>query len=604
MRVFCALMFVLLGCPVACETVSTPPSESGTQGPVVVFEEDDDPAVAALSFVPDELLIQPYPGVEARALSDLFTQVGATVVDTLSDVDVTVLRVAPERLSSTGQTLVESGLVETVQKNYLFDPQVVPDDPLYRTQSHLTTINASAAWDLTVGDQGVPIAVVDTGVDANHPDLVDKVMDGWNVYNNNADFSDPLGHGTSVAGTAAADSDNELGVAGVAWRNPVIAIRVGNDKGRASSRHLAAGILWAVGHGAKVINVSFAPLWSNRIVRSAAQSAMNRGALVIISAGNGGGTTISRGFSEALFVGAIDGFGRVARFSDKGPFVDLVAPGVGIFTTRLGDSYAPATGTSFAAPVVAGVAGLVWSTNPNLRPTVVRSALLRTLVEVGSKGRDNASGLGLIDAEAAVRYALDVGEADDLTHPTLSIDRPRPGTRITRRTTAAVSATDDDLVADVVMYVDGAAIATDTRRPYRFTIDPGAFSPGAHELSFVAADLSGNASNPAAVSITFAPGTVGGSATKINFKSPRSGSTVTGNVTLQASVADFDGLAVVEWLVDGNSVFAAVVSGQSTGVSYLWRTADVEPGSHDVAITVTDSLGTRTTRSIQLTVRQ
>ena len=128
-----------------------------------------------------------------------------------------------------------------------------------------------------------------------------------------------------------------------------VAVRVGDEKGQASARHVATGILWTVNHGAKVVNVSFAPLWSNRVVQSAAQAAFQRGAIVVISAGNGGSTATATGYDEAIFVSAVGATDVITTFSDRGPFIDITAPGEALLTTQRGGGYGPATGTSFAA---------------------------------------------------------------------------------------------------------------------------------------------------------------------------------------------------------------------------------------------------------------
>jgi len=375
-----------------------------------------------------------------------------------------------------------------------------------------------------------------------------------------------------------------------------------DDEGKTSASDIAAGILWASGRGAKVINVSFAPLWSNRVIRSAVQQAYHQGSLVVISAGNGGGVTESSGYSEALFVGALSSSSAIARFSDQGPFVDLAAPGVGIQVTLMGGEYGSASGTSFSAPIVSGVAALVWSVNPDLRPISVQEAILNSTVDAGPTGKDSIYGHGTLDAVAAVRLALSTTVTRDTRAPTLTISRPIDGAVLSRRTTATVSAVDRWGVADVVMSVDGILSATDTRAPYRFVLDPEKYSNGTHEVSFVATDAAGNASIAAAVTVTFRPSTsqTDDGAATVTFSSPRSGATVRGNVMIEATVSDPDGLATVEWFVDGMAVFASPVSGSSTGVSYLWRSGGSTSGSHTITLVLTDRRGNRTVGDLEL----
>jgi subtilisin family serine protease len=568
------------------------------------FAEDQDPAIAALAFVATELLVQPYPGADAQTLHALYDHTGATVVDDMAEIDVTVLGVAPERLSSTAAELTASGLIETVHKNYLYQPDAVPNDPLFSREDHLAQIRAAQAWDVSVGVAGVPIAIVDTGVDPNHPDLADKIIDGWNIYDGNADFADVLGHGTLVAGVAAAASNNGLGVAGVAWDCPILAVRVGNADGQSTGRHIAAGILWAVAHGARVINVSFAPLWSDRIVRSAAQQAFNRGCVVVISSGNAGGTNTAVGYDEALFVGAVNPTNQIASFSDRGPFVDLVAPGTGIRSTTRGGDYGMANGTSFSAPIVSGVVALAWSVQPDLRPVSIQDVLLRSAVDLGDPGKDTTYGAGAVDAAAAVTLASQTPAIADTTPPTLRVIRPATRETLSGRYTASVEATDASGVADVVLSIDTVPFATDTRAPYQFVIDTATFSSGSHTIAFVATDVAGNPSTARNVTVTFSPSsssTSGVSSNGIVFRSPTAGATVSGDVTIQATVSDPDGLAVVEWFIDGVSVFVSPVSGVSTGVSYLWKASAATPGRHTVSITITDAVGSKASGSLILT---
>lgn len=569
------------------------------------FSEDADPVIAALPFAPDELLVQPLPGADPQALKTLYTGAGATVIDEVADIDLTVLRVPAGKLRETAGLLADSGLLETFQKNYQYSTQAVPNDPIYARQTHLPQIHAEQAWDFSTGSVDIVIGIVDTGVDPDHPDLVGKIIDGWNVYDANAHFDDVLGHGTEVAGVAAAASNNAVGVAGVAWQSPILAVRVGNESGLSSSQNIAAGILWAAGHGAKVINVSFAPLWSDKVVKSAAQQAFHRGSLVIIAAGNAGGMNAAVGFDEVIFVGAVTADNTIASFSDRGPFVGVVAPGTGIRSTTFDGDYGMANGTSFAAPIVSGVAALAWSVNPELRPITIKEAIVGSVVDLGATGRDTTFGHGAVDAAAAVAAAKAAFEPADTTPPGVKVSKPVTGQSLSGKATASVAATDRYGVADVVLAVDGVPFATDTRSPYSFVIDTTAFSAGSHELSFVGTDSSGNASPPQTVRVSFTGLSTAsaGSAGAVRFTSPASGSSVTGNVTIKASVSDPDGLSVIEWFVDGDSVFVVPLSGASSGVSYVWRSASFAAGLHTITVAVTDTAGNQSRGSLNLTRR-
>jgi subtilisin family serine protease len=588
----------------ACGAVSTTGGSNVIGDDSVVFVEDAEPAIAALPFVDNELLIQPYPGADSRALAVLYEDSGAVISAGLAEVDTVVLRVPRDQFVSIAQKLGESGLIETVQKNYLVRAEATPNDPDFVFQGHFPQIGIPLAWDRTTGSEDVVIAVVDTGVDATHAELVDRVVGGWNVFEDNADFHDVMGHGTMVAGVAGASANNGVGISGVTWDCPLLAVRVADESGVSSARFVAAGILWAAGSGAKVINVSFAPLWSNRVVQSAAQHAFHRGSLVVISAGNAGGVNAGLGYSEALFVGAVDSANGIASFSDTGPFVDLSAPGVGLYLTANGGGYALASGTSFSAPIVSGVAALTWSVNPGFRPSTVQSILWETAADRGAAGRDRVYGFGVVDAAAAVAEAARREEVVDSSNPTVRITRPLNGVTISGRYVVRADATDAVGVADVVLSVDGVPYATDRRAPFRFVMDTNDFESGVHELSAVATDFAGNVSAADSVFVTFRPWATAsaGTPTRITFTAPGEGAVVSGDVLLRASLYDPEGLSTVEWLIDGESVFTSVLSGTSSGVSYQWRTASFSPGGHTITLIVIDGAGdvTSANRSVHI----
>ena len=540
--------------------------------PTAVFPDDADPETAAMPFREHELLVQPYPGADADKLRDAYAGVGAIVAGELTEIGLTVLEVSNGELGTVAAELAAAELVEAIHKNYILEAQEVPNDPLFTAQSHLQQVGAEEAWDITVGLEDVIIAIVDTGVDDNHPDLRDKVIGGTTIGRTSA-TGDQVGHGTRAAGLAGAASDNRFGVAGISWESPILAVRVTDDNGKTTSGDIAAGILWAVANDASVINVSFAPLWSNSVVRSAAARAYNSGALVVISAGNTGKHAKALGYPEALFVGAVDAGNSLADFSSRGPFVDVVAPGSAVWTTSLDSNYAPASGTSFSAPIVSGVVALVWSVNPELRPVTVSEILAGTTLDLGARGRDDSYGNGAVSAIGAVRAAVEADAEDDVDPPTLHVGYPRNGSVLRGRSLLSVDAEDDWGVADVTLAVDAIPFATDTRPPYRFVLDAAAFDAGAHELSFTATDVAGNVSTPQVVSVVFADDSVaiGDGLPAVEFRSPAQGARVTGNVTIEAGISAEAGLSLVEWLVDGDSALVSVVSGKSSGISFVWR---------------------------------
>lgn len=278
-------------------------------------------------------------------------------------------------------------------------PLALFDDPLLGSQWHLATIHAGEAWTRTLGDPGVVIAVVDTGVDYNHPDLAGRVLLGPDLADGDADPMDVYGHGTHVAGIAAATADNALGGAGVCPGCTVMAVKVFSDGSGSTSDFLVAqGIVWAVDHGADVVNLSLGGPGSSAVSQSAVDYAWNHGVVVVAAAGNGGNSTPSypAAYPNSIAVSATTPLDTLASFSTFGSWVDVSAPGTSILSTVPGNGYASWSGTSMATPVVAGAAGLAFS-QPGSDAAAVRAELEAGVVDLGAPGRDDSFGYGRID---------------------------------------------------------------------------------------------------------------------------------------------------------------------------------------------------------------
>jgi subtilisin family serine protease len=218
--------------------------------------------------------------------------------------------------------------------------------------------------------------------------------------------TDQFGHGTKMAGVAGAIGNNGVGIAGVAWKSPIMPIRAADRKGRATSASIAKGIVWAVDHGARVVNVSMDGVVHNAAIREAAEHAFKHGALVVAPSGNCGCMDSSAETPFILSVAATDENDRVIPSSTSGAFVDLAAPGENILATTLFSMYGGESGTSMASAVVAGVAALMFSVNPELTPAAAAGLLQKTAVHPAGTGRDARYGHGRVDAFAAVSAAM------------------------------------------------------------------------------------------------------------------------------------------------------------------------------------------------------
>ncbi|MFH1957858.1 MAG: S8 family serine peptidase [bacterium] len=304
-----------------------------------------------------------------------------------------------------------------------------PNDPSYSSQWGLTKaygINMEDAWDIagSSGSSSVVIAVIDTGIDYNHEDLKNKMWDGGSAYPNHGyDFADndndpeyertsypSEDHATHVAGIAAGDLNNGIGIAGVAAKCRIMSVRVlewsdywSNYTG--SDYDIAAGICWAVTNGAKVINMSLGGPEKNPVEMDACKFAFDNDVFVCASSGNEDSSVgYPAAFTTVFAVGAVDNTfttsGNKASFSNYGEKLDVVAPGDNILSTVPGDSYDWFDGTSMACPFVAGLAALVLSERPDFGPGDVAEIIRRTASKYPEK--DEQVGYGLINASACL----------------------------------------------------------------------------------------------------------------------------------------------------------------------------------------------------------
>lgn len=306
------------------------------------------------------------------------------------------------------RALRQSPYVVSAEPNYLATAQeTLPNDPELGRQWGLRVIDAATGWDLETGASDVVIAVVDTGVDFRHPDLSDKLVAGWDFVNGDDTPQDDNGHGTHVAGIAAASTNNGVGVAGMAWGARIMPIKVLDASGSGTYADVAAGIVYAADHGAQVINLSLGGIAPSMALEEAVNYAHDRGAVVVAAAGNRGsaGVIYPARYPNAIAVAAVDPGLNPASFSSYGPEVDIAAPGVGIHSTLLGGGYGEMSGTSMAVPYVAGAAALLESLDRSGLPEQVRTALENAASDLGGQGRDDVFGGGLLRVGAAIAYA-------------------------------------------------------------------------------------------------------------------------------------------------------------------------------------------------------
>ncbi len=461
------------------------------------------------------------------------------------------------------------------------------NDPYIGSQWHTAKIAAPSAWDLS-GGGGVVIAILDTGVDVTHPDLASRVVPGWNIYDNNADTADVHGHGTAVAGTAAATMNNGTGVAGVAGQAKIMPLRISDPTGYAYWSTIAQGINYAADNGARVASISYASLTQSSAVLSAAQYMRSKGGLVVVAAGNSGASENYTPTTYLIPVSATDGNDQMASFSSYGSFVAMSAPGSGIWTTNRGGGYGSWSGTSFSTPITAGTIALMLAAKPGISSSQVESLLYSTATDLGATGRDDYFGYGRVNADAAVRAAANA-TAGDSTPPTASISAPVAGSIASGLVAVNVNANDNVGVTKVELRVNGSVYATDTSSPYAFSWDSTKVANGTANLQAVAYDAAGNAGSSATTTVTVSNGTpTPGDTTPpiVAIVAPTNGVTVSGTVTVSANATDNIGVTKVEFWIN-NSLAATATS---SPYSFSWNTRKLS-GTQTIVAKAFDAAG-------------
>lgn len=383
------------------------------------------------------------------------------------------------------KALQEDPEVAWAEPNYIVRPTRIPNDEAYFAQWHFPLINLPAAWDLTIGDNAI-VAVIDTGVLLNHPDLQGQIIPGYdfiddiatagdgNSIDSNPDDPGDGGdgtssfHGTHVAGTVAASSNNGIGVAGVAWNAKIMPLRA-LGIGGGTSYDVGQAMLYAArlpndsgtvpAQKADVINLSLGGPFFSQDAQDIVTAVRQAGVIVVAAAGNESSSApfYPASYNGVVSVSAVDSERLLAPYSSFGTGIDVAAPGGDVRFDRDADGFADgvlstggedqsgpisftylfSNGTSMASPHVAGVFALMKAANPNLTPASIDQQLtLGTLTDdLGSAGRDNSFGYGLINAQKAVTVALTLAGMPPPDNPLLGVT---PGSLNFDSATAAI----------------------------------------------------------------------------------------------------------------------------------------------------------------------
>ncbi|CCQ95737.1 putative Subtilisin-type proteinase [[Clostridium] ultunense Esp] len=284
------------------------------------------------------------------------------------------------------------------QPNTRVKVEALFNDPGLGNQSYLRQTKLDQAMAAVSPNPNLTVAIIDTGVDFTHPDLKGNLLPGFNLLEKGASPADDNGHGTQLAGVIGATRDNKIGIAGILSGVRILPIKALDNLGSGDAYTVAAGIRQAVDRGAKIIMLSLSDPSYSKDMEDAVRYAEGKGVLLVAAAGNNGErVSYPAAYPTVLAVGSVGGNNQVSSFSNRGPELDVVAPGEKIYTTFLGGDYGTATGTSLAVPQVAGLAGLIMSKYPDYTPAQVRDLIRHSALDVNAKGWDQETGYGLID---------------------------------------------------------------------------------------------------------------------------------------------------------------------------------------------------------------
>lgn len=377
----------------------------------------EDASYKAKNIISGQIVVKFTQTMDNNSLSSFATDNSLKMVKFVKRLNSAVFKVSSDK--SVTEKLQEiksnSSIIEYAEENYKVSTNYTVNDPKSREQTGMAVANLPKAWDITFGDPKIVIAVIDTGIDLTHPDLKNKVVQGYNILTQGQ--SQPLddnGHGTHASGIAAAETNNKVGVAGTAPLCKIMPIKALDAKGSGETVNIAYGIIWAVDHGARVISMSLGGP-QNETVKKAVEYALAKDVVLVAAMGNDGKNMKSypAALPGVIGVGSVTFSKQRSDFSNYGNWISVVAPGSEILSTmptytstmtemEKNKGYDYLDGTSMACPMVAGLAGLILSRYPSYTQQEVKAKLQSTATDLGKKGFDDQYGYGLINAYKAV----------------------------------------------------------------------------------------------------------------------------------------------------------------------------------------------------------
>ena len=570
--------------------------------PAIVFATPADNPVPISDFPPEQILVKFKPDVTLPEAAQIHRQLGGRVKETIPGIGVQVVMVPKGQAKEKAKAYSSNARVAYAEPDFVAEVMASPNDPWFGNQWGMVKVQSPQAWDVTVGSPSIKIAILDTGVDLDHPDLAGKIISNIN-FSTSGTVDDVYGHGTHVAGIAAAITNNGIGVAGLGYSCTIMNVKVLGDTGGGAYSAIAAGIIWAADNGAQIINLSLGGWSSSQTLEDAVNYAWNKGVAVVAAAGNLGSTApiYPAYYTNCIAVAGTDADDAKASWSNHGDWVDVAAPGASIYSTLKNGSYGYMSGTSMASPHVAGLAALVFTTISDANSDgklndEVRSRIEATCDDIGVSG----IGYGRINAARAV------GDAQ----PVL------PGTVSGQVTDAG----DGSSVVGATVTDGARTVLTDSAGQYSINdVPPGSYqvvaSKEGYETVSLTVDVLSETAAVADFSLDEIPGSITGSVSSTKDGSAIAGAAVTdgtrttttdaagkytianvppGTYQVTASKSGYYSSSVTVDVVSGGSAVANFSLSEIPG-TIAGAVTSAKDGSAIVGATVTDGTRTATT---------
>ncbi|MFC1903015.1 S8 family serine peptidase [Chloroflexota bacterium] len=352
----------------------------------------------------DRLLVKFEQGVKLKDASVIHEQMGVKLEKVIPRIKVHVVSVPGGQGISKMKAYRQHGKVRSVEIDCIAQAIGDPNDPYFYNQWGMSKVKAPEAWGITQGSSSVSVAILDTGVDFDHPDLSTKVISSANFTSSPTADANGHSHGTHVAGIAAADTNNSIGIAGLGYNTSLMNVKVLGDDGYGYYSWIANGIIWATDNGADVINLSLGATAYSSTLKAAVDYAWDSGVVVVAAAGNNGSSSpfYPAYFTNCVAVAATGSSDQLYSWSSYGEWVDVAAPG-SAYSTIPENGYGYKSGTSMASPHVAGLAGLLFSVTNDENGNGRVNDEVRTRIETTCDEVDIAVSYGRINAYQAVQ---------------------------------------------------------------------------------------------------------------------------------------------------------------------------------------------------------